>query len=93
MAEKCNCEACAVAAHRMKYITRLIEWAYPHIFTAHSKVIVHFNNDDPNAIEIGEEHEAQQDLLRMFHLIEDMHIYSREVRTINRKYNEGVAES
>lgn len=71
----------------MKYITQLIEWSFPHIFTAHSKVIVHFNSDDPNKVEIGDGHHAQEDLLRMFKLIEDMHIYSREVRTINKRHN------
>ena len=87
MTDRCDCEACAVAAHRMQYITQLIEWSFPHLFTAHSKLMVHFDNDDPNAVEIEDGHPAQEDLLRMFRLIEGMHIYSREVRTINQRHN------
>ena len=87
MTNRCECEDCALAAHRMQYITQLIEWSFPHIFTAHSKLIVHFNDDDPNAIEIEDGHYAQEDLLRMFRLIEGMHITSREVRTINQRVN------
>ena len=71
----------------MQYITQLIEWSFPHLFTAHSKLMVHFDNDDPNAVEIEDGHPAQEDLLRMFRLIEGMHIYSREVRTINQRHN------
>ena len=87
MTDRCECEACAQAAHRMQYITDLIEWSFPYLFTAHSKLIVHFNQDDPNAVEIESEHPAQEDLLRMFRLVEGMHIYSREVRTINQRHN------
>ncbi|MGD8605376.1 MAG: hypothetical protein PVF49_12475 [Anaerolineales bacterium] len=87
MTDRCDCEACAQAAHRMQYITDLIEWSFPYLFTAHSKLIVHFNQDDPNAVEVEDGHDAQEDLLRMFRLIEGMHIYSREVRTINQRHN------
>ncbi len=88
MPELCDCERCANAAHQMNYITQLIEWSFPHLFTAHSKLIVHFDHDDPNAIEIEEGHNAQRDLLRIFRIVENMHIHSREVGSINRKHNE-----
>jgi hypothetical protein len=87
MPEKCDCEACQTAARRMNYITQLIDWTFPHIFTAHSKIIVHFDNDDPNEIEIEEGHPAQEDLLRIFRMVENMHILTREIRTINRNHN------
>ena len=88
MTEKCECEACLTATRRMDYITQLIEWSFPHIFTAHNKLIIHFNEDDPDAIDIDEDHRAQKDLLRMLRLVETMHIYSREIRTINSSHRQ-----
>lgn len=87
MPQLCECEACATAARRMNYITQLIEWSFPHVFTAHNKVIIHFNQDDPDEIEIEEGHQAQQDLLRIFRLVESIHINSREIRSINHTHN------
>ena len=88
MSELCDCEQCAIATYQMNYITQLIEWSFPHLFTAHSKLIVHFENDDPNSVEIEDEHNAQRDLLRIFRIVENMHINSREIGSINRKHNE-----
>jgi len=83
MPELCNCDDCQIAARRMRYISQLIDFSHPHIFTAHSKLIVHFNEDDPRGVQVEDGHSAQKDLLRIFRLVEDMHIYSREVRSIN----------
>lgn len=93
MTDVCECEDCAVAAHRMKYIAQLMEWAFPHIFTAHSKVIVHFNQDNPDAVEIEQGHQAQEDMLKIFRLIEEMHLHSREISRLNKIYNGEVGAS
>ena len=72
----------------MNYFTQLIEGGFPHLFSAHLKLIVHLENDDQNSIKIEEVHGAQWDLLRMFRIVENLHINSREVGSINRKYTE-----
>jgi hypothetical protein len=54
----------------MNYTAQLIDWFFPHAFTAHDKVIIHSDHEDPSAVVIDEEHTAHRALLRKFSLVE-----------------------